>query len=175
MKAGLDKALVSPEKKKKRQRIFIPVYSVVALLGVVGIVWFVSFEQTAITTIPVRETAAVFVPTTATPFPTPLPTATLMPTPEGGLVLTSWEVGIGELFNTKCGGCHNSATKIGGLDLTSYAGALTGGNSGPGVIPSDSENSSVVKVQQAGGHPGQLSPAELEAIIQWIQNGAPEK
>jgi hypothetical protein len=33
----------------------------------------------------------------------------------------------------------------------------------------------LVQIQQAGGHPGQLSQDELNAVIEWIQAGAPER
>jgi transposase len=33
----------------------------------------------------------------------------------------------------------------------------------------------VVQMQQKGGHPGQLTPEELQQVIDWIKAGAPEK
>ncbi|MGQ9502863.1 MAG: formate dehydrogenase subunit gamma [Anaerolineae bacterium] len=66
------------ETLKRRQRIFLPAASVlgVGLLG--ALYWFVTFEQTAITTVPPIETVQAFVP--ATPTPTNTPTATPIPT-----------------------------------------------------------------------------------------------
>jgi mono/diheme cytochrome c family protein len=124
--------------------------------------------------VPPRETAQVFVPLTPTPFPTPLPSPTPKPTQEGGVTAaaTTWDDGIGDIFNTKCGGCHNSAAKLGGLDLTSYGSAMTGGQDGAVIISGDAENSKLVQIQQAGGHPGELSPEELQQVIDWINNGA---
>lgn len=170
LRAGLNLPAITKEQKKSRQRIFWSFYSVVALLGVMGVFWFISFEQTAITTVPPRETAEIFAPLTPTPFPTPLPTATPAPISENA----TWDTGIGELFNTKCAGCHNSATKIGELDLTSYQAAMTGGSTGPVIVPNDPQNSRIVTIQQAGGHPGQLSQAEIDQVIKWIEAGAPE-
>jgi formate dehydrogenase gamma subunit len=43
-----------PAALAKRQRIFLPVAGVVAALLLAGIYWFVTFEQTAITTLPPR-------------------------------------------------------------------------------------------------------------------------
>ena len=71
--------------------------------------------------------------------------------------------------------CHNNAGKISGLDLSTYESSLAGGNSGPGIIPGDPENSSVMFVQLAGGHPGQLADDEIQQLIEWISNGAPER
>jgi formate dehydrogenase gamma subunit len=77
------------EMKQRRQRIFLPVASVlgVGLLGV--LYWFVTFEQTAITTITPAETVQAYVPATPTPTntptvtPTPTNTPTPTPTPTG--------------------------------------------------------------------------------------------
>ncbi len=41
-----------PDQIARRQRIFLPIAVVVALLLLAGIYWFVTFEQTAITTLP---------------------------------------------------------------------------------------------------------------------------
>jgi hypothetical protein len=32
-----------------------------------------------------------------------------------------------------------------------------------------------VQVQLEGGHPGQLNEQELQAVIDWIESGAPEQ
>ncbi len=42
----------SPEEIARRERVFLPIAAVVALLLLTGIYWFVTFEQTAITTLP---------------------------------------------------------------------------------------------------------------------------
>jgi len=62
-----------------------------------------------------------------------------------------------------------------GLNLGSYASALTGGNSGAGIVPGDAQGSQIVIKQSAGGHPGQLTDEQLKIIIDWINAGAPEK
>jgi hypothetical protein len=64
---------------------------------------------------------------------------------------------------------------VGGLSLADYQSALKGGNSGPGIVPGDPDASSIVKIQQAGSHPGQLTTDELNRVIEWIRAGAPEK
>jgi hypothetical protein len=53
IKAGSEPAL-EPLLFARRQKIFTPVAAVVALLLLAGIYWFVTFEQTAIATIPVK-------------------------------------------------------------------------------------------------------------------------
>jgi mono/diheme cytochrome c family protein len=112
----------------------------------------------------------VFVPLT----PTPLPTAPPTPTPPPVTALT-WEGGIGALFDSKCVACHNSNSKLGGLDLSDYQSTLQGGNSGPAFVAGDPENSEIISIQSAGGHPGQFSEEELAQVIEWIENGALEE
>jgi len=51
IKAGTAHPAHDPAAIAKRQRIFLPVAGVVAALLLAGIYWFVTFEQTAITTV----------------------------------------------------------------------------------------------------------------------------
>jgi formate dehydrogenase gamma subunit len=169
IKAGTAKIPVTPEGVAKRRRIYLPIYTVVAAIMLVGVYFFVAYEATAIATIPPAEDVEVFVPLTPTPLPTPPPS----PTPPPVTDLT-WEGGISILLESKCVACHNSSSMIGGLDLGDYQAALRGGNSGPAVIPEDPENSQIIIVQVPGDHPGQLSASELAQIREWIESGAPE-
>ena len=79
----------------------------------------------------------------------------------------------GPLFNAQCGTCHGS-TGSAGLDLTTYAGVMKGGNNGPVILAGDSANSTLVIVQ-SGEHFAKFSGEELETIGRWIDAGAPEK
>jgi hypothetical protein len=56
-------------------RVFTPVAAVVSVALLVGLYFFVTFEQTAITTIPSNGTVQAFMPATPTPTLTPPPTA----------------------------------------------------------------------------------------------------
>jgi formate dehydrogenase gamma subunit len=173
MKAGVHEVRVDAKKAAHRLRIFVPTFSIIGGLMLVGIVWFVSFEDTALRTIPPVSTVEVFAPLTPTPLPTQAPTPTLVPTPQGRLAQTDWNTGVGPLLANQCGACHVAAA-LGGLNLTSYQQALTGGNSGPAIVPGEADDSQLVIVQQAGGHPAQLSDSDLSIIIAWIESGAPE-
>ncbi len=86
----------------------------------------------------------------------------------------TWDGYFSGLFRNRCSSCHG-ITKVSGLSLTTYQDALTGGNSGPAVIPGDPDNSILVQVQSTGNHPGQLTIDELNQVIAWIMAGAPEK
>jgi cytochrome b subunit of formate dehydrogenase len=169
IKAGVDRPPPDPKGEKKRLRIFMPVYLIVVYFALMGVYFFVTGEETALATVPPASEVEVFAPLTPTPFPTPPPTPTAKP-----ILSITWDGGVGELMETKCGTCHNDSSKLGGLDLTSYQAALEGGNSGPGFIPGDPDNSLIVTRQETGDHPGQLSPEELELLREWIAAGAPE-
>jgi formate dehydrogenase gamma subunit len=54
IKGGRARPVVEPQVLARRQKIFLPVAGVVAALLLAGIFWFVTFEQTAITTLPLR-------------------------------------------------------------------------------------------------------------------------
>ena len=93
------------------------------------------------------------------------------PAPGGGGKLT-FVKDIQPLFQARCAACHGTS---GGLTLTTYESTLHGGASGPAVTPKDPGNSSVIKKQVAGGHPGQFTPEELELVRKWILDGALEQ
>jgi cytochrome b subunit of formate dehydrogenase len=158
---------------KRRNRIFLPVAGVFAGIMLVGLYGFVSYEESAITTLPSAETLPIYVPITPTPRPTPTPS----PTSEPGSVVAgadTWEGSYFELFRNRCSTCHG-LTAVGELSLIDYQSALKGGKSGPGIVPGDPDSSMIVKIQKAGNHPGQLSTDEINRLIEWIKAGAPEK
>ena len=81
---------------------------------------------------------------------------------------------IGEMLTTTCSTCHG-ASATSGLDVTSYETLLTGGNSGPGVVPGDLEASHVyVRQTQATPHYVQLNEDQVKQLEDWILAGAPE-
>jgi len=170
IKAGSAHRHIDPEKKKQRQRIFFPIYAIIAAVMLLGVYAFVANEETAISTLPPAENITVFVPLTPTPIPTAAPTS-----PPSNDAPTSWEDGFGDLFTDKCGMCHNGSIQQGDLDLTTYQATLLGGTNGPGIIPKDPDNSLVIIRQITGDHPGQLNPEEISQVRAWIEDGAPEK
>ncbi len=194
IKAGIAERPLDPVTVRKRQRVYLPIAAVLTLFLLLGVYGFVNAEETALTTIERQApTAVVFLPWTATPAPTQtptsLPTETLLPlpsptpaqpgtdatpaTPAVASALT-WDNSIGSLFQTKCAACHGAGA-LGGLNLSTYSDAMQGGVSGPVIIPGDGANSLLVTKQQAGGHPGQLTPEEIAQVIEWIDAGALEK
>ncbi len=174
-----------PATMRRRKMIFFPVFAVLAAAMMVGVYFFVASETTALATAPAAEDVAIYAPYTATPLPTLAPTPTPVPpsptpTPVPGetplpQAPDTWQGGIGELMQEKCGACHSSANPLGGLDLSSYQAALTGGKTGPGIVPGEPNTSLVISRQTSGKHPGMFSAEELQRVLAWIEAGAPEK
>jgi mono/diheme cytochrome c family protein len=87
----------------------------------------------------------------------------------------AFEATIGPLLVQHCGACHGAGGMM-GLDLTSYDGVSRGGQNGPAITPGDSAGSLLIQIQTSPqGHFANFNPEELEAIRQWIDQGAPEK
>jgi formate dehydrogenase gamma subunit len=170
LKAGIGERSVDPQVLVRRRRIFFPIYAVAAAVMLVGIYFFIAYEETAITTLPPAENVVVFAPLTPTPLPTALPTKTSDPERA-----TSWQDGFADLFGDKCGMCHSSTSALGGLDLSDYQAALDGGESGLAIVPGDPDASLLLTRQATGDHPGQLDGDELALVRQWIEAGAPEE
>lgn len=80
---------------------------------------------------------------------------------------------IGLLFASRCTACHG-ANPSAGLSFLTYAEAMKGSNNGPVILPGDSVNSLLVKLQSEK-HFANFTAEELAVLIQWINSGAPEK
>ncbi len=171
IQAGETRQLPPPEVIQKRARIYVPVAAIVSLALAALLIRFLTFEETAIETIPpAEENVTIFEPQTPTPLPTIQAAATAAP--DSSAAANSWNGEIGILFKNKCVTCHGT---LGGLSLASYADIMKGGSSGATILPGDAAGSPLVVLQEAGGHPGTFSPEELEIIKTWIAAGAPEK
>jgi cytochrome b subunit of formate dehydrogenase/mono/diheme cytochrome c family protein len=97
------------------------------------------------------------------------------PTPQaaaGGTLRVTFVKDIQPIFQAKCASCHGT---LGGLTLTTFESVMHGGTSGPAITPKDPEKSSIINKQAAGGHPGQLTPEEIELVRKWILDGALEQ
>lgn len=161
--------------RSKRLSIFIPVSTVLSLVFIVFIYRFLTFEKTAITTIP-QEAAGI--PAYQRQTPTPLPTRPVAPTlaPQSNVApdnATNWNGGIGQLFQDNCASCHGTGATA-GLNVLSYAGLMKGGSSGPAILPGNPTGSLVIQ-KMIGGHNKVFDGSDLAIVIAWIKTGAPEK
>ncbi|NUM46369.1 MAG: NapC/NirT family cytochrome c [Anaerolineales bacterium] len=90
-------------------------------------------------------------------------------------VPATYERGFKALFEGRCTACHSGPDAKGGLDLTTYANALQGGNTGPGLVPNSPEDSQIfIRQTTKPAHFGQMIRDELDALEQWLLAGAPE-
>jgi nitrate/TMAO reductase-like tetraheme cytochrome c subunit/mono/diheme cytochrome c family protein len=101
------------------------------------------------------------------------PTPTPAPLPTGGAL--TYQDTIGPLFKSICASCHGD-NGIQGLNLTTYETAMKGSLTGPVIVPGNPEQSLLVQ-KQSGPQPhfGQLTPEQLQLVIDWITAGASEK
>jgi nitrate/TMAO reductase-like tetraheme cytochrome c subunit/mono/diheme cytochrome c family protein len=81
---------------------------------------------------------------------------------------------IGPLLEANCSSCHGDGA-LAGLNVTTYATLMEGGQDGPVIIPGDPSASLILqKLSGPTPHFAQLSDQELEFLRQWIEAGAPE-
>jgi hypothetical protein len=86
----------------------------------------------------------------------------------------TYDANIKPIFDGECTMCHNTSTLTAGLDLSNYAGVMKGGKDGIIVVPGDSTNSLLIKIQSAT-HFYNVTSSELALLKQWIDAGALEK
>lgn len=92
------------------------------------------------------------------------PVATTNPTFDGQ---------IKAIFAGKCLTCHSKSIATGGLVLEEYNTVMAGGKDGAVIIVGNPDDSLLIKKQKEG-HFAQLSADELQLVIDWIKNGAPQ-
>lgn len=179
IEAGISKVKLAPDVLKKRKTVYFPIAGILTLAALFGVYQTVTVEKTAVITAPPAEQVQILATAQPTSVPTLLPTPTEIPhrvmNPNATAAVTggtTWDGGIGAMLQNKCGMCHGTS---GGLSLATYADLMKGAASGPVVVSGDPTTSLIVKIMEAGGHPGQLSADELAALKAWIQAGAPEK
>lgn len=173
--------------RRVRLRRYLPICGVISVGLLVGVYLFVTFEKTAIDTVEPPEQVQVFAPVETLPpgsvttVPPTTTTSLSQTTTTQGAVSTTvvgaadtWD-SVASLFDPACTSCHGPSVQTGGLDLSSYATAVTGGNRGAGIVPGDPAASVIVQIMEAGGHPGQLTAGDVALLTAWIEAGAPEE
>jgi mono/diheme cytochrome c family protein len=118
-------------------------------------------------------------------FPTPtFNTTSSVAVPANGQI--SYKNDVEPIFTAHCSACHMNGVASGGLSLSSYAGLVKGGNVVPGPVfkPGDHKASVIWQITQPGPTPPwpggarmplggpYLTPAEIQTIATWIDQGA---
>ncbi|WP_052572876.1 c-type cytochrome domain-containing protein [Haloferula sp. BvORR071] len=80
------------------------------------------------------------------------------------------------LFQQTCLNCHNPDKTKGGLDLSTYAGAMKGGSGGKIAEPGDAGSKLIVVVMQTGDpkmppEGEKLGGSQIEILKAWIEGG----
>ncbi|NOZ26583.1 MAG: hypothetical protein GXP39_00835 [Chloroflexi bacterium] len=92
IKAGQVPTPPDEETRRRREHLYIPVAGIMSAVLLFGLYEFVTFEETAITTLPRRVTVVAYAPATPTPTATPTATATPTPMPKPTFTPTSFPV-----------------------------------------------------------------------------------
>jgi mono/diheme cytochrome c family protein len=88
----------------------------------------------------------------------------------------SFQDDVRPLFQAKCVRCHGGKAPKADLDLSTPAGALKGGESGPVIVPGKPDESPLYEKVHGGmmppGKKDRLDGAEVDTIRRWIAAGA---
>ena len=84
---------------------------------------------------------------------------------------------VGPLLAKRCAGCHDAVEKKGGLNLTKRETLLSGGDSGPAIVPGKFDDSLLWQRIASGEMPPKnpLPESERAKIKAWLAGGAPWK
>src|SRR5215510_15000339 len=90
---------------------------------------------------------------------------------------SSFQLDVAPLLAQKCLTCHGPAQQMSGLNLSSGASMLKGGQSGPAVVPGKSEESHLYRRITGREQPamplgGKLTDSEIGMLKAWIDSGA---
>jgi nitrate/TMAO reductase-like tetraheme cytochrome c subunit len=81
---------------------------------------------------------------------------------------------IGPMLQENCRTCHGEGVAAGGLVVETYDALMAGSDNGPVVEPDSADASLIVQVQ-TGEHYANLTPEDLQLLIDWIDQGAPQQ
>lgn len=82
------------------------------------------------------------------------------------------------IFEAKCVPCHNDQRRFGGLNLSSYANIMKGGDDGRVIVAKNPAASKLMKMLKGIAKPRMpkgkppLPAAEMKKISNWISQGA---
>jgi periplasmic protein TonB len=103
------------------------------------------------------------------PMPNPMPKPVKPPEPPSQMV--AFEPQIKPIFEARCAYCHNDKKKRGGLDLSTVASLLKGGDTGPAVVPGKLDKSPLWEALDSDRMPpaGKPLTAEQKKLVRdWI-------
>ena len=89
-----------------------------------------------------------------------------------------FEKSVRPILAARCQGCHGPSKQKGGLRLDARAAILTGGSTGPAVVPGNLKESLLVDAINYGETfqmppKSKLPAAEIATLTEWVKKGAP--
>ena len=121
-----------------------------------------------------RSSNVAFVVERGTPSPN-APTPTIVIPGASGLPV-SFQHDVQPIFDRTCVKCHGNETAQRNLVLTSYNDLMQGSDNGQVIAPDDPANSLLVYMIASGKMPKSgpfLLPAQIQTIVDWVREGAP--
>ena len=100
----------------------------------------------------------------------------VVPEPKGTETV-SFTRDIGPMLDRICLGCHSGNNPTGGLSMTTFAGLMRGGDSGPVIRPGDAENSRLfrlvggLELPRMPGNQSRIRRSEYAALKTWFEEG----
>ena len=79
------------------------------------------------------------------------------------------------ILSNNCTKCHGVDQVKAGLDMTTYAGLMSGSMNGPVIVAGNAGNSLLIDLVTKGKMPKRgtkLTPAQIQIITNWINTGA---
>ena len=117
------------------------------------------------TSVPPTHTA---IPTVAIPTTPPTEAANQNPA-------VSFANDVLPILDSRCKNCHGGRETKEGLNLTTYAALMIRSENGPGIVPSDVDNSLLAEqaiTQEMPKRGPKLTPPQVQLIVDWINQGA---
>jgi mono/diheme cytochrome c family protein len=87
----------------------------------------------------------------------------------------SFSADVQPILDSRCANCHGGERVEGGFILLTYADLMAGGDEGLVIVPGDAANSLLAQLIESGKMPkrgGKLNPAQIQTILDWINEGA---
>lgn len=128
-------------------------------------------EEPVLATEPPTNTAPAVATDTSAPAAGDTPTARAA---SGGATV-SFATEILPLLESRCVNCHGGERTQEGLDMKTHAAIMAGSENGPVVTPGDAANSTLAQMLLEGKMPKRgpkLTPAQVQLIVDWINQGA---
>jgi mono/diheme cytochrome c family protein len=117
---------------------------------------------------PTEASAPVIETATAAP-------ATEAPAPAAPTGQVGFSKDVLPILESRCVSCHGGDRTAEGLNLKNYASLMSGSENGPVITAGDSTNSllaELVSNQKMPKRGPKLTPAQLQLIMDWIDQGA---